>query len=245
MMKRPSQETPRRAARRGLRRWCVFLAWGLAPFAVGCNAVAQNQNAAGVAQFQAGRFAEAQAKFLEAAGSNPSNADAYYNLAAVHHRMGKLSNSPNDLRQAETYYQMALARNARHAPSYRGLSVLLADQGRGPEAFQLLTQWSNSDFRSVAPRMELARLSEEFRRVDLAEQHLQTALMLQPSYAPALNALGRIRETSGQYELAAMSYSQSLNANPSQPMVSQRLGQIQTRLASSAGGVAPQTRPLR
>ena len=207
--------------------------------AAGCGAVAQNQNASGVRQFQSGQFAQAQASFFQAANSNPDGADAYYNLAALHHRVGKLQNSPNDLRQAETYYQMALARNGRHAAANRGLSVLLADQGRGEEAFQLLANWAAKDFRDVAPRMELARLAEEFKRADLAEQHLNTALALRPGYAPALNALGRLRESAGQYDLAAAIYSQSLNVNPGQPIVSQRLAQIQTRLASSMGGVSP------
>ena len=80
-------------------------------------------------------------QFQEATYADPNNADAYYNLAATYHRIGKVEHRQADLDQAETYYNLCLDRNDNHTDCYRGLAVLLAEQGRNDEAFRLVEGW--------------------------------------------------------------------------------------------------------
>jgi predicted Zn-dependent protease len=57
---------------------------------------------------------------------------------------------------------MAVARDDGHVEAYRGLAVLLADQGRTQEAFTLLDTWAKKKPMSADAKIELARLCEEF-----------------------------------------------------------------------------------
>lgn len=201
---------------------------GLAMLTAGCGQVARTQNAAGVQLFNQGDLAAAAQRFQEAAHADPHSSDAYYNLAAVYHRSGVLNRRPEDLRAAEQYYQWTLARDPNHRQANRGMAVLLADQGRSEEAFRLLESWAARSFQDPNPRIELARLSEEVGKPEVAKEQLAAALTLAPNDSRALAALGRLREQSGETALAAADYARSLQANRFQPEVARRLASLQT-----------------
>ena len=80
-------------------------------------------------------------EFQEATYDDPEDADGYYNIAATYHRLGRQGHCQADLSQAEKYYNHCLDRNPNHAECYRGLAVLLAEQGRKDEAFRLIEGW--------------------------------------------------------------------------------------------------------
>lgn len=205
--------------------------------------MARTQNAAGVQLFQQGDLASAATRFQEALRVDPQSSDAYYNLAAVYHRSGVLNRRPDDLRAAEQYYQWSLARDPNHRNANRGLAVLLADQNRGDEAFRLLEAWAARNYRDPNPRIEIARLSEETGRADVAKEQLLAALTVDPANSRALAALGRLREQSGETALAAADYARSLQTNRFQPEVARRLASLQTAgtqiAAAPVGGTAP------
>ena len=130
--------------------------------AAGCGGLAaQSRNAQGVRLFEQARHQEAVREFEQAIGSDPDNADGYYNLAAVHHRLGIQSQDPTELAQAEHYYNQCLDRDENHRHCYRGLAVLLVEQERSEEAFRLIEGWVDRNPMSATPRIELARLFEE------------------------------------------------------------------------------------
>jgi len=111
--------------------------------ATGCGGVAaQGRNSEGVRLFQQARYQDAAKQFQEATYADPNNADGYYNLAATYHRIGRLEHRQADLNQAESYYNLCLDRNSNHTDGYRGLAVLLAEQGRKEEAFRLVEGWA-------------------------------------------------------------------------------------------------------
>ena len=105
----------------------------------GCSSyyVASVDNAQGVQLFQQARFQEALRQFQDATYEDPYNADGYYNVAATYHRLGQLEHRRADLDEAEEYYNQCLDRDPNHRECYRGLAVLLAEQGRTDAAFRL------------------------------------------------------------------------------------------------------------
>jgi Tfp pilus assembly protein PilF len=207
----------------------------------GCgNFSSQGLNAEGVRLFEQTRVEDAMQQFQRAVDRDPTNADGYYNLAASYHRIGIVNRRASDLAQAERYYYLCLDRDPEHRESYRGLAVLLVEQDRSEEAFRLLQSWADKRPNLPEPKIELARLYEEFGDRQRAKQQLSDALLSDATNARALAALGRIREQEGDQTQALNNYQQSLWANRFQPEVASRVSALQ----SSAGGAAVSAAPF-
>ena len=162
----------------------------------GCGSVvASGRNSEGVKLFQQSQYDQALRQFQEASYADAANADAYYNQAATYHRLGKMNNAQGDLQKAETYYNLCLDRNNNHAECYRGLAVLLAEEGRSQEAFRLVEGWVAQQPTSADAKIELARLCEEFGDRNSAKEHLVEALTIQPDNPRALAALEKSAKT--------------------------------------------------
>jgi tetratricopeptide (TPR) repeat protein len=221
----PRQELPKRNGSNLMAMLLVACVWG-----TGCNNFdAQARNAEGVRMFQQGRYHEALRHFQEANYADAKNIDAYYNLGAAYHRLGVAERNEAYIRQAENYYEMAIVRDDNHPEAYRGLAILLADQGRTQEAFNLLQTWVAKKPESADARIELARLSEEFGDRANAEARLTEALALDPNSGRAWAALGRLREQLGDHESALRGYERSLWHNRFQPEVAQRIAVLRSR----------------
>ena len=198
----------------------------------GCGLVTHGQNAEGVRLYQQGSFPQAIERFQKAIASDPQNADGYYNLAATYHLIGRQTKNDQDLKQAEDLYNQCLDRDTdeTHRECYRGLAVLLAEEGRTDEAFRLLEGWSNKKPSAAAPKVELARLSEEYGKYKDAEDYLQEALTVDPRDPRAWAALGRLRERSGDPNQALANYQRSLEFNGFQPGVAAKVASLRTDL---------------
>ena len=204
----------------------------------GCGGFsAQGRNAEGVRLFEQARYQDAAKEFQEATYDDPNNADAYYNLAATYHRIGRLEHRQSDLSQAESYYNLCLDRNPNHTECYRGLAVLLAEQGRTEEAFRLVEGWVQRQPGLADARIELARLNDEFGNRQAAKEHLIEALSVQPDNPRALTALGKIREDSGDTTQALANYQRSHWHDNRQPEVASRVTVLQP--GGAAGVSAP------
>lgn len=204
--------------------------------AVGCNNFdAQARNAEGVRLFQQARYHDALQQFQEANYADARNVDAYYNLAATYHRLGTVEQSDTYLRQAESYYQMALARDENHPEAHRGLAVLLVDSGRTNEAFSLLNAWVARSPGTPDAKIELARLCQEFGDHENAKSRLTEAIALDPGNARAWTALGHLREQLGEHGAAMHDYQQSLAHNRFQPEVAARVASLRAQGAYSGG----------
>ncbi len=202
----------------------------------GCAGIsASSLNAQGVRLYQQSRYQEALQRFGQALVYDPNDADAYYNIAAVYHRLGEVYRRPEEFPKAEQYYRLCLGKSADHTAGQRGLAVLLVRQGRSAEAFQLLQDWMLRRPDLPDPRIELARLYEESGDLASAKRFLTEALAVDPRNVRAMNALGHLREVSGERELALVSYQQSLEYNPRQPELAARTAALeaQVRLAHS------------
>src|SRR5438128_973384 len=87
-----------------IRRIAVCLAWVVSAVSGGCQMVSHTDNMEGVRMFQQAYYQGALKKFNAAREADPNNPDAYYNLAATYHQMGKLYQQKPDIDQAFNYY---------------------------------------------------------------------------------------------------------------------------------------------
>jgi tetratricopeptide (TPR) repeat protein len=205
----------------------------------GCGTLsAQGQNAEGVRLHQQGYYQQSLTRFQQAVYSDPNNADGYYNLAATYHRMGKLSGNRAELDQAESYYNQCLDHGPDHRECYRGLAILLVEENRSEEAFRLLEGWAGRSPSNAEPKIELARLYEEFGDKTAAEHQLVEALTSDPYNARALAALGKLHEQAGEFTQALSVYQRSLWHDRLQPEVAARVAALQ-----SAVGPQPMVTP--
>jgi tetratricopeptide (TPR) repeat protein len=207
----------------------LWLAAGLMLVAgSGCSWISQSQNVTGVDLYQQGNYGAAIEQFQLAIQSDPGDADSYYNIGATYHRLGNLRHNAAYSQQAEQFYHLALDMNPDHADCNRGMAVLLVEQNRPTEAFALLQHWTEHNPASPEPRIELARLYEEFGNRDVARAHLEEALALQPYNTRALSALGKLKEDSGDRAQALAIYQRSLQYNQFQPEVQSRVATLQS-----------------
>ena len=198
----------------------------VATLSSGCAMTSTGMNAEGARLHQQGRDDDAILKFNQAIAANPTNADSYYNLGALYHQMAKGGTNDSYLSQAENYYRMALETNRNHTNAHRGLSVLMIEQKRPEEAFALVEDWANRSPGVSAAQVELARLHREFGDNKAEEQHLLTAVSINPRDARARAALGKIREDQGDLVQAYANYSESLAANRLNAPVAARLAAL-------------------
>ena len=161
--------------------------------------------------------------------------DAYYNLAATYHRIGKQNGDSTALVQAENLYKQVVEFSPNYADSRRGLAVLLAETNRPEDAFRSLEDWAVGQPHVADAKIELARLYEEFGDVEAAKRHLEEALVADTSDARAWSALARLREQTGDYTQSLMNYQRSYELNSLQPEVASRI----TALQSSLGDGTP------
>lgn len=223
-------------ARRFLRPaglgWLAILA--IVPLS-GCgNLNARGLNAEGVRRFERAQYVDSLDKFQQALRNDPKNADSYYNLGAVHHRLASLQRTETDYRQAEAYYNQCLDRDMDHAECHRGLAVLLAEQGRTDEAFRLLEGWASRRTDLPEPKIELARLFEETGNLAGAKERLIEALAADPNHARARAALGNVQEKLGETQEALANYQRSLWYDRYQPEVAARIASLQAALPAAA-----------
>jgi Flp pilus assembly protein TadD len=227
----------------GRRLAAAALLAGLCLTLAGCGSfAAQGHDAEGVRLFQQARYQDAVREFQTATYEDPNDADAYYNIAATYHRIGKLERRPSDLSQAERYYNLCLDRNPNHTECYRGLAVLLAEQNRKDDAFRLVEGWVQRQPALADAKIELARLNDEYGNRQAAQELLNEALVCDPNNPRTLTALGKLREDAGDKAQALVNYQRSLAEDNRQPLVASRVSALQGGLPTalpSSSSTAP------
>jgi tetratricopeptide (TPR) repeat protein len=219
------------------RAVCAAAVVAVAPL-LGCQYTTQGKNTAGVQLYQSGQYQQAAQYFTQALNQDPKNADAYYNLASTYHQVGRTQRRAADLDQAEIYYNKCLDFSPNHRDCYRALAVLLVDKNQPDKAQRLLENWYKENPSNPAPKVELARLREEFGDKTGAKEYLQQALSVDPYDVRALAALGRIQEGEGNTQQALANYERSLFRDQFQPDLAARVAQIRSA-ANAANQFTP------
>jgi Tfp pilus assembly protein PilF len=181
--------------------------------------------------FNQGRYAEALQYFEQAKQTAPADPDTYYNLASTYHKLGVSAKDQKMLGNAEAMYNQCLDLSPNHVDCHRGLAVLLVDSGQADKGFTLLKNWASANPTLSEPRIELARMHQEFNQNKAAEQYLDEALAMDPNNYRAWAYKGNMRESSGDLMQAIQNYQQSLALNATQPELYQRIGALNVRLA--------------
>lgn len=219
------------------RRFCGLAGAIVLSSLAGCQYTASGKNAQGVALFQNGQYQQSAQYFQQAIQQDPTNADAYYNLAATYHQVAKTTGNAAQLNDAEALYNKCLDYAPNHKECYRALAVLLVDKNQSDKAQRLLEGWYAQNPANPEPKVELARLREEFGDRAGAKDYLQQALTIDPYESRALAALGRLQENEGNTYQALQNYQKSLYRNGLQPQVASRVASLRT--AYNAGQLAP------
>ena len=217
----------------------------LLPLMLGCSS--QNRTSEGIRYYGQARYDVAMIAFQSALKANPNDPNTLYNIAATYHQSAKVSlqsgqtaAAQQQYDQAAQYYQLCLEQNANHADAYRGLAALYMDCRNAEAAFPLLINWYNTNPVSVEPKLELARLYQEYAqicmvqgRTDIAQQcrdttahYLQQVLSAEPANYRALRALGYLKEQSGDIPGAVFEYQRSLQAYPQQQDLESRIAAL-------------------
>ena len=202
---------------------------------LGC--ASQNHTAEGVRYYGQARYDVAITAFQSALKAKPNDPNALYNVAATYHQSAKVSLQSGQAAAAQQqydhaaqYYQLCLAQNANHVDANRGLAALYMDCQDADKAFQLLINWYNANPVSAEPKLELARLYQEYAQIcmiqgrtevaqecrNAAEQLLQQVLTTEPANYRALRAWGYLKERNGDIAGAVLEYQRSLQAYPQQ-----------------------------
>jgi tetratricopeptide (TPR) repeat protein len=211
----------------------------------GCNLNADRHNITGIQAFQTGQTSQAINEFQRALTANPNNANAYYNLGVSYSALAKQTKNQQLSNQAEQLFRQAISLNGQHAEAHRALAALLVETGREQYAFDLLQQWQQRSPGQTQPLVELARLYQEYGDNRRASDLLTDALKLDSNCKVALQALGHVRESQGQYQLAMENYLRVLQLDPSQTDVANQVARLQTRLAQQPASVNPNLPPPR
>ncbi|MDA7950426.1 MAG: tetratricopeptide repeat protein [Pirellulaceae bacterium] len=185
------------------------------------------QNMSGVRAYQEGQPQVALHHFQQVLASDPNNADAYYNMAATYHTLGKSSKDQTLFQQAESLYNRCLDIDNDHIEANRGLSVLLAETNRSDKAFNLLKNWAISSPQKSDPLVELARLYQESGNQEAAKNHLEQALFLDETNPRIHAALGSLREKAGDPQQALANYQRSLQLNRFQDQLKTKVAMLQ------------------
>jgi len=110
---------------------------------------------------------------------------------------------------AEEYYRQALRLDATDVDTYGGLGVALRQQNRASEADASCRQMLSLDPAAAPAHVLLSELAADHGNFKQAEQHLQSAIAIQPSLASAWSGLAHIRRM-GRADAAWLSRTQSL-----------------------------------
>ncbi|UUO07722.1 tetratricopeptide repeat protein [Blastopirellula sp. J2-11] len=198
----------------------------LALACTGCQMAASSSNVAGVRAVESGQPMAAVNHFHNALANDPTNADALYNMAATYHEMAKTNNDPAMLKQAEEFYNRCLDQDPNHVDCHRGLAVMLIDTKQPDRAYTLMERWAQQNPSSADPKIELARLYQEFGDEQSALTQLNQAVAIDANSARAWAALGNMREKSGDLNQALANYQRSLQLNSFQDGVSTRVATL-------------------
>ncbi len=218
------------------------------PISTGCQMTANGQNADGARLYQQGQYQAAVQRFQQALANDPSNADAYYNMASAYHRMGTAGRDKATVKQAEGLYNQCLDLEPNHTDCYRGLAVLLVETERPEKAFTLLKGWAARNPQNINARIELARLYKEWGDTESARVNLEQAVAINANSRDASRAwaaLASLREESGDYSQAMANYQRAHSLDGFQSGLTQRMAALQQRVVASGGAVTPNTRMVQ
>ncbi len=167
------------------------------------------------------------AAYQYAIGVDPNYAESHFELAEA---LQKLNNIPEALKQ----YDKAITIQPKHAPALLAYGTLLAQLNEYAAAAQQLGKAVEIDPRSKTARRAYLAALERSDQFDKAAEQLTILLNNDPKDPAVLyRDLGLVELARHRPEPAAQAFQKSLEINPDQPDVRQRLGELIHQLMST------------
>jgi Tfp pilus assembly protein PilF len=202
--------------------WFAGIALGLA----GCGPAVQESvrtyNEDGVYLFQHGEYTGARESFQAALALQPENDGLLFNIGECYDRQGQTA-------KAEEFYNKCLQKESGHARCRHALAALLVRTGRRKEATRMIEAWLAKESKKADAYAEDGWLWHKGGDLPQAQARLQQALDIDPHNVRALTEMGLVYEELGMPDRAVVVYERSLDQDPSQPEVKQRLNALLVR----------------
>jgi tetratricopeptide (TPR) repeat protein len=192
----------------------------------GCISPADSFNTRGVSLFNSGQVESAHSEFLQAASADPVNADAFYNLASTYHRLGNGA-------EAERNYMHCLALAPDHTKAHHAYTVMLLEQKRSNEAFDLTQRWIDQSPGNPDPMVEMAWLEKQAGHSDKAQELLHQVIAANPKHPRALTELASIYESNNDSGRALALYQRALAADPNHAGLTTRIADLRGSVEGS------------
>jgi len=173
----------------------------------------------GVLLYQQGAYDGARQTFEAALAMRPGDANLTYDLAQCHDRLG-------DAARAEELYRQCLQSSPDHAEAMHALTALLVRTNRRPEAGRLVDDWMRRSPNSAAAYAEYGWLCRRDRDLPQALSACQHAYELDSHDVRALAELAQCYEAMNRPDRALTLYERSLQYQPEQPEVMQRVSRL-------------------
>ncbi len=161
----------------------------------------------GVGYAQQRRYPEAVEAFERAGALDPTNAQAFYNLALVHMQMGKYERAKEDLKRAIAVDDSVAAYHEKLG----GVLMKLKDWKGAKEAFEKAIEKNPKLFKAY---FRLARVLEKLDDDQGALQRYTEAIEKGPRFIPAYQSLGRLYADLGYLDEAAQVLQEGLKVAP-------------------------------
>jgi tetratricopeptide (TPR) repeat protein len=186
-------------------------------------------NNLGILLQDAGRNAEAGARFEQVLQIKPDDAQAHNNLGIMLVRAGRVQ-------EGMAHIERAVQVSPGYAEAYYNLGLALVRAGKPEDAIRNYERALQIDPESAETHDRLAEALAETGRMQAAIPHWKRALQLNPGFAEAHNNLGFALVLAGKAQEAMVHLEQALRINPDYPMACYNLARLKATLPPTQGG---------
>ena len=191
----------------------------------------------GLAQFNAGRYAEAEASFRAALAADRESADSHHLAGLAALRLGRSADAVASI-------EAAIALRPREATYRLNHGVALKAAGRPVDALAAYTEAIRLAPGNPQARLNHANTLRELGRLEEAAAGYLRALELAPGAAAIHNNLGNTERELGRFESAIARYGQALALEPGYVEAMTNLGSAQIATGDFEGAHATLERAL-
>ncbi|NUZ06843.1 tetratricopeptide repeat protein [Piscinibacter koreensis] len=192
---------------------------------------------AGVEHHQAGRLAEAQARYQQVLALEPQQPDALNLMGALAFQVGQTEIALRLVRQA-------IAVQPDHVDAGYNLGRILFETGAWDEAGDALERVIALRPAYAAAHGNLGCVRQAQGRLDAAAERFRAALALDPGNASTWSNLGAVLKASGESAEALACYARAVDAAPGDASIHANLGLALTELGRFADAVQSYRRAL-
>ena len=177
----------------------------------------------GVAMFQHGYLAQAEASFQQVVAAKPDDADGYYNL-------GTLNLRTRNFAQARQYLEQTLKLRPNYPEAWNNLGMIAAQQGQADEAVKDFQQSLSLRPNYAIALLNLGNLYRRQGAFDKAQEYLTRALEIQPDDPEVNYSLGMFYAQQNQPDRAQEYLRKAIDLRPDYPEALNNLGVLFVRL---------------